>query len=78
MNINICHDKILQLRTFKTQIIITLDNPPEKHLTLSLWSWFSPKKSRDECLREIIFSDVFVPRVSNNEKYDFMLNYLVP
>ena len=51
MNINICHDKILQLRTFKTQIIITLDNPPEKHLTLSLGSWFSPKKSRDECLR---------------------------
>ena len=38
MNTNICHDKILQLRTFKTQIMIKLDNPPEKHLTFSLGS----------------------------------------
>ena len=26
---------------------------------------------------EIIFFEVFVPRVSNNEKYHFMMNYLV-
>ena len=46
-------------------------------LNSSLGSWFSPKKVPREMFTEIIFFEVFVPRVSNNEKYHFMLNYLV-